>query len=64
MARPALSALLSPDELTQRAEAHFAEAIRTESDPERRRMLALADALIDLAETKRLLLHYQRRLFN
>jgi len=64
MARPALSALLSPDELTQRAEAHFAEAIRTESDPERRRMLALADTLIDLAETKELLLRYERRLLH
>jgi hypothetical protein len=37
---------------------------RTGSAPERRCMLAFADTLIDLAETKKLLLHYERRLFN
>jgi hypothetical protein len=38
---------------------HFAAATRTGSGPERRRMLAFADTLIDLAETKKLLLHYE-----
>jgi hypothetical protein len=62
--RPSLSALLSPDELRQLAEAHFGTAMRTGNDPERRRLLAFADTLIDLAETKELLLRYERRLLH
>jgi hypothetical protein len=64
MARPARSALLSPDELRQLAEVHFATAMRTGNNPERLRLLAFADTLIHLAETKQLLRRYERRLFN
>jgi hypothetical protein len=64
MARPALSALLSPDELRELADAHVALAMRTERGPERLRILTFADALIDLAETKKLLLRYERWLLN
>jgi hypothetical protein len=64
MARPALSALLSPDELQQLAEIHIALAMRTEGGPERLSILTFADTLIDLAETKKLLLRYERRLLN
>ena len=64
MTLTAPSALLSPDELRQLAEAHCAEAMRTENHSERHRMLAFADTLIDLAEAKRLVLHYGRRLLN
>jgi hypothetical protein len=59
-----LGALLSPDELRQLAEAHVAEARRVHNDSERHRLLACADTLIDLAETKTLLLHYEQRFFN
>ncbi len=62
-ARPALSALLSPDELKQLARARFAEAMLTESVPERLRVMAFAGTLLDLADTKTLLLRYERRLF-
>jgi hypothetical protein len=64
MATPALSALLSPDELKQLAEVHIALAMRTEGVPERLSILTFADTLIDLAETKKLLLRYERRLLN
>jgi hypothetical protein len=64
MARLALSALLSPDELREFAEAHVALAMRTERGPERLRISTFADALIDLAETKKLLLRYERWLLN
>jgi hypothetical protein len=64
MARPALSALLSPDELKQLAEIHIALAMRTEGGPERLSILTFADTLIDLAETKTLLLRYERQLLN
>ncbi len=64
MARPALSALLSPDELSELAEAHVVLAMRTERGAERLRILTFADALIDVAETKKLLLRYERRLLN
>jgi hypothetical protein len=64
VAGPGPSALLSPAELEQLARACFVEARRTGNSLERRRMLAFADALIDLAETKTLMLHYERRLLN
>jgi hypothetical protein len=63
MARPALSVLLSPDELKRLAEACLAEAIR-EDDSEQLRTVAFANALIELAETKARLLYYERRLLN
>jgi hypothetical protein len=64
VARPALSASLSPDELTRLAETQFAQAKRTAVGPERLRILTFADTLIHLAETKKLLLHYERWLLN
>jgi hypothetical protein len=59
MARPTLSSLLSPDELTK-----LAETMQIETGPERLRVLTVADALINLAEIKKLLLKYERRLLN
>ena len=64
MARPALSALLSPDELKQLAETQIAQAMRLETGPERLRVLTVADALMNLAEIKKLLLEYERRSLN
>jgi hypothetical protein len=64
MARSAFSAHLSPDQLKQLAEAQIAEAMRLETGPERLRVLTVADALINLAEVKKLLLEYERRLLN
>ena len=64
MAKPAFSAHLSPDELKQLAEAQIAEAMRIETGPERLRVLTVAEALLNLAEIKKLLLAYERRLLN
>jgi hypothetical protein len=64
MARAALSSRLSPDELRNLAEAQIAEAMRIETGPERLRVLTVADALMNLAEIKKLLLKYERRLLN
>jgi hypothetical protein len=64
MARAALSSRLSPDELKKLAEAQIAEALRIETGPERLRVLTVADALMNLAEIKKLLLKYERRLLN
>lgn len=64
MARSALSAHLSPDELKQLAEAQIAQAMQIKPGPERLRILAVADALMNLAEIKKLLLEYERRLLN
>lgn len=64
MARPALSAHLSPDELENLAEKQIARAMRIVTEPERLRVLAVADALKDLAEIKKRLLKYERRLLN
>jgi hypothetical protein len=64
MARPALSTHLSPDELRKLAETQIAQAMRIETGPERLRVLTIADALMNLAEIKKLLLEYERRLLN
>jgi hypothetical protein len=64
MARPAFSSQLSPDELRKLAETQIAEAMRIEKGPERLRVLTVADALMNLAEIKKLLLKYERRLLN
>jgi hypothetical protein len=64
MARPASSTPLSPDELKRLAEARIAQAKRIETGPERLRVLTVADALMNLAEIKRLLLEYERRCLN
>jgi hypothetical protein len=64
MARPALSSQLSPDELKKLAETQIAQAMQIETGPERLRVLTVADALMNLAEIKKLLLEYERRLLN
>lgn len=64
MARPALSAHLSPDELNKLAETQIARAMQIEKGPERLRVLTVADALRNLAEIKKRLLKYERRLLN
>jgi len=64
MAKPAFSAHLSPDELRQLAETQIAEAMRIETGPERLRVLTVAEALMNLAEIKKLLLAYECRLLN
>jgi hypothetical protein len=60
----AVSPTLSPEQLMELAEAHLAQAARIECGDERLRMLTIADALSNLAEIKRLLLDYERRLLN
>jgi hypothetical protein len=64
MARPAFSSQLSPDELRRLAETQIAQAMRAETGPERLHVLTIADALMNLAEIKKLLLQYERRLLN
>lgn len=64
MARPASSSQLSPDELKKLAEKQIAQAMRIETTAERLRMLTVADALVNLAEIKKLYLEYERRLLN
>jgi hypothetical protein len=55
---------LSPDELKRLAETQIAQARRIATGPERLRVLTVADALLNLAEIKKLLLEYERRLLN
>jgi hypothetical protein len=55
---------LSPDELKRLAETQIAQAKRIATGPERLRVLTVADALLNLAEIKKLLLEYERRLLN
>jgi len=64
MARLALSSQLSPDELNKLAETQIAQARQIEPGPERLRVLTVADALMNLAEIKKLLLDCERRLLN
>ena len=64
MPRPALGTHLSPDELRMLAERRIAQAMQTETGPERLRILTVADALMNLAEIKELFLQYERRLLN
>ena len=64
MAKPALSAHLSPEELEKLAEKQIARAMRIKTEPERLRVLTVADALKNLAEIKKRLLKYERRLLN
>ena len=64
MARPASSSQLSPDELKKFAENQIAQATRIETAAERLRILTVADALVNLAEIKKLYLEYERRLLN
>ena len=64
MARPAFSTHLSPAELKKLAETQIAQAMQIETGPERLRVLTVADALMNLAEIKKLLLQYERRLLN
>lgn len=64
MQKASFSAALSPDQLERLAEIEAAEAGRIKSGDERLRRLALAGALSNLAEIKRLMLEYERRLAN
>jgi hypothetical protein len=64
MAKPAFSAHPGPGELKKLAETKIAEAMRIETGPERLTALTIADALMNLAEIKKLLLEYERRLLN
>jgi hypothetical protein len=64
MARPAINNHLSPDELKKLAEIQIAQAMQVEIGPERLGMLAVADALVNLAEIKKLLLEDEQRLLN
>ena len=61
--RPA-SSRLSPDELKQLAETQMARAMQTKTGPERLRVLTMAGAMMNLAEIKKRLLKYERRLLN
>jgi hypothetical protein len=64
MAKPALSARLSPEELEKLAEKQIAKARRIKTEPERLRVLTVADALKNLAEIKKRLLKYEQWLLN
>jgi hypothetical protein len=64
MARLASSSRVSPDELKRLAENQVAQAMRIETGAERLRILTVADALVNLAEIKKLYLEYERRLLN
>ncbi len=64
MPKASFSATLSPDQLKQLAEIEVAQARRIKSGDERLRRLTLADALNNLADIKKLLLEYERRLLN
>jgi hypothetical protein len=64
VAKLASSSQLNPDELKRLAETQIAKAMQVEAEPKRLRILTVADALINLAEIKKLLLQYERRLLN
>lgn len=64
MAGPLSSAHLSPEKLERLADRQVARAMRIKTGPERLRVLTVADALKDLAEIKKRLLKYERRLLN
>jgi hypothetical protein len=64
MARHASSIHLSPDELKKLAETQIAQAMRIKRSSERLRVLTVADALMNLAEIKTLLVKYERGLLN
>jgi hypothetical protein len=64
MARPASSAHLNPDELKKLAEAQIARAMQVKKGSEMLRVLTVADALMNLAEIKTLLVKYERRVLN
>ncbi|MGZ5876472.1 MAG: hypothetical protein ACXWKP_30790 [Bradyrhizobium sp.] len=64
MAGSALNSRLGPDELKKLAETQTAQAMQIEAGPERLRVLTLADAVMNLAEIKKMLLKYERWLLN
>jgi hypothetical protein len=59
-----LNTLMNPEDLKQLANAQASRAKRIKDGPERLRMLTLADAMTNLAEIKKRLLNYERRLLN
>jgi hypothetical protein len=64
MPQNSFSSALSPDQLKQLAKIEVAQARRIDCGDERLRRLTLADALNNLAEIKKLLIEYERRLLN
>jgi hypothetical protein len=64
MAKPGSSAHLSPEELEKLADKQIARAKRIKTEPERLRVQTVAGALKKLAEIKKRLLKYERRLLN
>jgi hypothetical protein len=64
MRTSALGARLSPNELRELADSQIAQAGGTESGAERLRILTMAETLIDVAEARKLLRRYERRLLN
>ena len=64
MPKASFGAALDPDQLTELAEIEVTQARRIKLADERLRRLAVADALNNLADIKRLLLEYERRLLN
>ena len=64
MPKTSFSAALSPDQLKQLAKIEAAQDRRIVSGDERLSRLTVADALNNLAEIKKLLLEYERRLLN
>lgn len=59
-----LNTRIGPDEMKQLANAQASRAKQIKDGPERLRMLTLADAMTNVAEIKRRLLKYERRLLN
>ena len=64
MAKLASSAHLNPDELKRLAETQITRAMQVKKGSERLRVLTVADALMNLAEIKTLLVKYERRLLS
>jgi hypothetical protein len=64
MVRPSFSTHLSPEELKKLVKIQISRAMRLETGPDRLRVLTVADALMNLAEIKKLLLEYERRSLN
>lgn len=70
MARLAANSLLrdelkvGPDELKGLVEAWIADAMVSDTEPERLSLLMVADTLMRLAEMKKLLIAHERRLLN
>jgi hypothetical protein len=58
------NSLLTPDQLRKLADEQVTHATRISNGPARLRILTYADALNNLADIKKLLMDYERRLLN